>query len=427
MKRIVFLAALVFLYMLGNAQYCTNDNRFTETAVFTDEQICSEPGVIYGSAPAVTGQMQDLILNIYYPCETYDTLPKRPLIVLMHGGMFLSGSLTHLDSTCQEFAKRGFVAATIEYRQGWEYVDNCQAVTVPTVISADRAIYRGIQDLHASMRYLVHNAGEYKIDTAWVFCGGVSAGAFAAVDMAFIKPEQLYNRWPYCNDPKFGPPLGYLNASGNDLTDSFSIKGLFHNWGSIVDINYIQPSNVIPVISFAGDEDKLSPIDSGFFLGCSHYDLMFGSRAICDRLTDYGSCSEMNIKVNGGHGVYNDTYEQGVFRVAKASCFFKSLFCNNCSSVIYTDSVPASCSLYTSLRELPAHQALQTDPNPSNGRIMIKSESPIGSPVNIYDIRGILIHQEPLTSAEQELDLDDLEKGIYVIEIESARSKIIIQ
>ncbi|MBK7028028.1 MAG: T9SS type A sorting domain-containing protein [Bacteroidales bacterium] len=417
MKTALFSLILIALCTQSQAQFCTEDNRFTETAVFTNDQIHIDSSVVYGSATTVNGDVQDLILNIFYPAFEFDPMPNRPLIVLMHSGLFLSGSLSTLDSVCVEFSKRGFVAATIEYRKGWEYVDNCQSVTLNTVISANRAIYRGIQDLHAAMRYITHHAGDYHIDTSWIFCGGVSAGAFAAVDMAFITPQELYNLWPYCNNPQFGIPLGYINTSGNTLTDAFSIKGIFHNWGSIIDIDYIKPSNAIPMIGFAGDLDIISPIDSGFFQNCENYELMFGTEAICERLNQCGACTEMNKKIHGGHGVYNLTAEQCLFRIQKASCFFKSLFCNTCTSSFYTDSVPASCSLITHNNEFLPEEVFSLIPNPGSGMIILKHNASIGSEVMVYNIQGKMVLRQHLDNRHQALDMSSQRAGLYFVSV----------
>lgn len=426
MKTVLLSLLLMALCLLSRAQYCTDDNRFTEIAVFTNEQIHSDTNIVYASAITVTGETQDLILNIHYPAFEFDSMPKRPLIVLMHSGMFMSGSLETLDSICVEFSKRGFVAATIEYRKGWEYVENCQSVTQSTVISANRALYRGIQDLHASLRYLTHHAEEFHIDTAWIFSGGVSAGAFAAVDLAFITPQELYNLWPYCNNPQFGVPLGLINTSGNSLTDTFSLKGLFHNWGSIIDLDFIKPSNAIPMIGFAGDLDLISPIDSGFFQGCENYELMYGTEAICNRVSDCGACTEMNKKIHGGHGVYNLTYGQCLYRIQKASCFFKSLFCNSCTSSFHDDSIPAHCSIITGIAESPDKDGFTISPNPGRGYITIHRNTASGNNCYVYDIQGVLVSEQTLAPGRQYLDLGFLKPGLYILAIGKAREKLIL-
>jgi poly(3-hydroxybutyrate) depolymerase len=427
MKTFLIFSLLIVLNLMVYPQYCTNDNRFTEKAVFTNDQISTDQNVEYGSAATLTGEFQNLIMNIYYPGAAFDTMSKRPLIGLMHGGMFLTGSMANLDSACIEFARRGFVAATMDYRKGWDFVPDCQSVTTNTVISANRAIYRAIQDLHASLRYLVHYADNYGIDTAWIFGGGVSAGAFASVDLAFITPQEFIELWPYCNDPKFGTPLGYINTSGNNFTDTFTLKGLFHNWGSIIDRDYIRPSNAIPLIGFAGELDKISPIDSGFFEGCINYELIFGTRAIYERITEYGVCAEMNLKIQAGHGVYNTTYEQGLFRIGRACCFFKSVFCESCISSYYTDSIAANCSLFTNSDKSASIPQLRAEPNPSNGHLTLLCDSPIGSCIKVYNIEGKLVHEEMLKSPAQEINLSNCGEGIFVLAVDSARIKIILR
>ncbi len=420
---------LVFFILLHHgvfAQYCTPNNRFTEAAVFTEAQVDSAVNVVYGSALDYAATNVDLKLNIYYPSPSIETLSARPLIVLMHGGMFMNGDKSNLTSACMEFAKRGYVAATIEYRLGWGFVPTCQLVTPEVVISSNRAIYRAIQDLHASVRFLVHNAAQFSIDTAWIFVGGVSAGAFATADMAFITADEFALRWPYCNDPQFGVPLGYINSNGNTLTDTFTLKGLFHNWGSVVDIDYIHPSTAIPMIGFAGELDEISPIDSGFFESCLRYDLMFGTRAIFQRLDNFGVCSEVNIKPNAGHGVYNSTYEQGIFRIGRASCFFKSLFCGTCASLYTTDSIPPSCSLITTTKNLLPKASLQLSPNPSNGQLTVISNAPQGSLMKVYTLLGELLYCEPLNSAAQELHLCHLPGGVYIVEVNDQRTCLIL-
>lgn len=417
---------MMALFFQSYGQYCTDDNRFTEIAVFANDQIHADTSVVYGTAPMISGETQDLIMNIFYPGIEIDPLPKRPLIVLMHSGMFLSGSLNTLDSVCFEFSKRGFVAVTVEYRKGWDYVDNCQSVTLNTVISANRALYRGIQDLHASIRYLTHHAEDYHIDTSWIFSGGVSAGAFAAVDLAFITPQELFDLWPYCNNSLYGDPLGFINNSGNALTDTFSIKGLFHNWGSIIDLDFIKPSNAIPMIGFAGDLDIISPIDSGFFQGCENYELMFGTEAICNRVNQCGACTEMNKKLHGGHGVYNLTYEQCLYRIQRTSCFFKSLFCNSCASSFHTDSLPAKCSIITDI-SLPTEKLSFTlSPNPSTGFITIQNNSAIGVKFKVYNIQGALVFEQALVTGQQSYDLNFLQAGLYIVAIGNKKEKLLL-
>ena len=69
------------------AQFCTNDNRFTQVEYFADNQIDSSMDVIYAT---VNGN-EDLAMDIYYPSSTADNLSKRPLILVAHGGGYVAG------------------------------------------------------------------------------------------------------------------------------------------------------------------------------------------------------------------------------------------------------------------------------------------------------------------------------------------------
>jgi poly(3-hydroxybutyrate) depolymerase len=417
-KFFVFILFFVSIFNVF-AQYC-NTNRFTELPVFTNDQIDSDLGIIYGNALNYNGQYQDLIMNVHSPKLLNDTLEKRPLIVLMHGGSFLSGKLIQLDSVCIEFAKRGFVAATIEYRLGWTAAYNCQTTDSGNVKSINKAIYRSMQDLHASLRYLVNNHSQYKIDTAWIFAGGVSAGAFATVDLAFISQQQFFNRFPYCQS------LGNLDTSGNNLTNVFTLKGLFHNWGSIIDIDYITQSNAIPMIAFAGEMDITSPIDSGYYQGCNKFDLMWGSRAIYNKINSLGGCTEINVDIDGGHGVYNQTNAQNLYRVNRASCFFKSLFCADCSSFYNTDSIPANCSYIYTKGEPLKKDEVKIYPNPGKGYFTMESEYIPGNIIQVYNLTGRLVYSSVITSGIQNVDLSNLEEGCYLLRKNDFAGRIVI-
>ncbi len=354
--------------MYGQGRYCTSDERFTGTPVFTEGEVDASMGVSYGIAKNYKDQEENLILNIYYPKMSVDTMTKRPLVVLVHGGGFVGGSLNGLNDYCMNFAQRGYVAATVEYRLGWDKApEPCEG----DPISQQEAFYRSLQDVHAAVRYLVNNADTYKIDTGWIFAGGTSAGAFTTTNLAFFQQSEVDSMLPYLR-----ASLGSINGSGNTLTDTFRIKGLFHNWGSVFNLGIITISDAIPLIGFAGDRDAISPIDSGYWQGCTDFHIMYGTRAIHERLKDVGICSELNVKVDGGHGVWKDTPEQNIFRIERACCFFKSIFCKACSSVGNYDSIPAACGALNNNNSVGQNETSEIGiyPNPFTDRLNITIE-----------------------------------------------------
>src|SRR5581483_11615310 len=73
-------------------------------------------GLVYGSAPDLSGNPVTLTLDMYRP--TGDTQTSRPAIVLVHGSGFISGDSTNsaMVKMANAFAKRGYVAVSINYR-----------------------------------------------------------------------------------------------------------------------------------------------------------------------------------------------------------------------------------------------------------------------------------------------------------------------
>ena len=70
-----------------------------------------------------------------------------------------------------------FVFVSIDYRIGFNPLESA---------SAERAVYRGILDLRASLRFLMDNADTYGIDTSNIFLTGTSAGSISALGQTFM-------------------------------------------------------------------------------------------------------------------------------------------------------------------------------------------------------------------------------------------------
>ena len=157
MKKIVlFFFGFVFYYL--QAQNPCESNRYIEE-VFSNYTLQS--GIYFGSAdPYGLVSNQDLYLDIYMPAG--DTLSKRPVIVHKFGGGYAIGwrSEPNIPAFAEEYTKRGYVFISIDYRLGFNPLESA---------SAERAVYRGIQDLRAALRYIAQNANTYGIDTSHIF------------------------------------------------------------------------------------------------------------------------------------------------------------------------------------------------------------------------------------------------------------------
>jgi hypothetical protein len=396
MKFYLSIFLSLFIYNFSIAQYCTSDSRFTEKKYFSISQIDSTLDLSYGNALNWQNSNEDLKLDIYYPSLNHDNLTKRPFILLIHGGSFLFGDKADWRLLCREFAKRGFVVATINYRLGYGSND---------ANGLNKAIYRAQQDANASLRYIVENKDLYKIDTSAILIGGGSAGAFTALNVQYLS-EQEWN----ITTTGISSTLGSLDNSGNSFTHDFTVKGIFNNWGLTVG-QFIQPSEMLPMISFHGELDDIVEIDTSI-------NGLYGSRKIHQELINNNICSDLTVKIDGGHGIYTD-YSGSQFRVGRASCFFKSIFCNNCTDFYSTNYTPANCSETNSLLEQNETKHYSIYPNPFNANLNINNL--VGNESII--LSNYLEQQVYVGQDISEVNTKELNKGVYFLTISSQNRK----
>src|SRR5262249_29595134 len=131
-----------------------------------------------------TGADEQVAMDIYKPANAAGK--KFPLVLLIHGGGFKTGSRKPLGAVCADLANNGYVAASIDYRLGWGGTrKTCSSDT----IQLKQALYRALQDAHAALNYLAQNADQYSIDKDSVFIGGASAGAVTALFTAYLPTK----------------------------------------------------------------------------------------------------------------------------------------------------------------------------------------------------------------------------------------------
>ncbi len=401
MKIKILILAILFFSCIRNtyAQYCTNDSRYTEVPYFDSIEISVGANIQYGTAIDYLGNNYALRMDVYYPNLNIDSSLKRPLIILFHGGGFVSGDKQSGDikDLCIHLARRGFVCATLNYRLGYDFTEYGQF----------KARYRAIQDGHAALRYIVNSANNIRVDTNWIFVGGQSAGSLLALGMVYADQLELDSISLLYNNTSVGSELGSIYTSGNNLTNTYSIKGIFNNWGGVT-ATEIDLDEMIPTISFHGELDTtvLINADSSFI----HYTLN-GSRAIHNQLILNNICSELTVDMLGEHGIFRNSSSE--FRASRASCFFKSIFCNSCTSFSTTDSIASNCSLPVSVNENYFENGVNIYPNPFDNKFIIEGIRS-SSELTIYNSYGNLVYKEMNNSGIVEAELIP---GIYLLQI----------
>jgi hypothetical protein len=277
---------------------------------------------------------------------------KRPFMLLIHGGSFREGCRDDMLREAEEFARRGYVVGTIDYRLGWipgeevyyqttakalcnsvEPGDNADKCKMDNQDDLRFAQYKAIQDAHAALRFMAYYAEAFNINTSYMYVGGQSAGSAIAGNLAYMQAndyEAIY--------PGVGAILGPFNANGNKLPDlPAKLAGYYNNWGGLADTAYIKLNGAadrIPMIAFHGINDMVVPFELGPGNGCTGGELGTenGSKAIYEKLKKFSNPklpTEL-YAVNGGHGIFQGdpqaVTEEGLkslYRIQKAICFFR--------------------------------------------------------------------------------------------------------
>jgi len=110
----------------------------------------ARPGLVYARYGS-----REMHLDLFQPKHGR----RFPAVILVHGGAWITGNHTMENPFAMEMAKRGFVAATIEYR-----------------LSNEAKYPAAIHDLKASIRWLRANATRLDIDPNRIAAVGASAG-----------------------------------------------------------------------------------------------------------------------------------------------------------------------------------------------------------------------------------------------------------
>lgn len=147
--------------------------------------------VTYATAPSLNdSSMETLLMDVYTP--TGDTVTARPAIVFIHGGGFRGGSKANDVTDATEYAERGFVTVSINYRLDKDNV--CRALqdgkltaeeAAAAQIECEVAITSAQHDAQAAIRYIRGHAASLGVDATKIATIGFSAGAVTAANVAY--------------------------------------------------------------------------------------------------------------------------------------------------------------------------------------------------------------------------------------------------
>lgn len=302
MKKAITAFVILHVATLVCAQ--CDGNRYRN---FMFSEVVKTADIAYGENLNLEGAMEVLNMDVYEPAG--DVSEERALVIVSHGGFFLTGSKEGEDVVplCQDLARMGYVVASINYRLGIEF-------ETPLNEPYGRTVMRALQDLRAAIRWFRQDAAganSFGIDPEEIYTGGVSAGGFMAIHLAYLDEDEIP---AYIDMSAPGLEGGIEGQSGNPGFSS-EVNAIFNISGAIGDTAWIDPGEN-PVCLFHGDEDATVPFgsDTFFLFGIMEVVELDGSGSMNEKLDETGipHCFEINegyghVPHLGNDAVYDTT------------------------------------------------------------------------------------------------------------------------
>lgn len=364
--------------------------------------------IVYGENIDYQGNVTELELDVYQPIG--DTEAARPLIIMVHGGSFISGSKDGPDVTslAADFSKMGYVVASINYRLGITIGLDLEA-------SATESVIRGFHDGKAAVRYfrkdVAENGNTYDINPDEIYMVGVSAGGFISLHVAYMDEVSEIPSWADTTLPGLG---GGIEGESGNAGYSSEVKGIVNIAGAIGDTTWMQPTDA-PVLSFHGTNDGTVPFGSDVLqlLGIDITEVD-GSSSVHEKANEIGLLNCFEIHEGQGHvpHVGNEAYYDTTRAIM--SNFIGSLVCP------LTEMDCEYRELELSTNDLQALEGLSIYPNPARKTVTIEVPTQISSNnLTVYGIDGRIVDSFNITSGVARLEVEGWASGIYIVEVNS--------
>ena len=356
-------------------------------------------GVTYGAAVNSAGVNQTLVMDIYQP--TGDVLARRPVIIFAHQGGFITGSKTdpYMIAVCTQFAKLGYVTASIDYRLldfGTIFGGGFDTVNVA------KSAIRGMQDLRAAVRFFRRDAATtntYRVQPSYIAVGGSSAGAFAALEVGYL--DKASEVPAYVGLAALG---GVEGVSGNPGYSSQPLAVLNLS-GATENPSLIEPGNA-PLLSIHGTADATVPYLQGRVGSSLPPKYVYGSGRLNPRATALGIRNTLVRLSRAGHIPFENTNAAGL---AYADTTFRAIRDFLRPSLAQAGTVLAA-------KSVTAQPVAQAYPNPAEEavRILMPESWATMLEAQLIDAAGRVVRTiNPTSARDLQVLRGSLKAGIY--------------
>lgn len=364
-------------------------------------------------------ELKPLLMDIYTPKG--DSEKKRAAVIVSHGGAMVAGAKDDTDQQtvtyCDSLAARGFVAVSIEYRMGVTLEGSGLTYSIDSVDFA-RAVYRGVQDINAAVRYVRKNADNLGIDPNRIYLVGNSAGAILSLENVYTSKD---NDFPTYIQKKDAPDLGSLNVYGEQGVDSRA-NGVVALWGAVHSPNIIG-ENKTPVLLVHGTDDETVLFKTG-------RPLANASSMVINMLPNSMALMASLLKLNiGTPTLYGSFVIDSVLKAKNIE--HETYFVEKAYHEFYDEpeyEKPVRTKVFDFLYKLATSDAVSSigkravlarasGVQMQNGNRSFTVSRGIGLKFDIVDIRGRSVMSGKVSAGES-VDLRTLENGVYVLRVQ---------
>lgn len=420
MKKLYTLISGSLLLAASSEQLNAQCGNRYHDFIFSGVDVTSN--IVYGNNVTFNNSSSTLKLDVYRPTGDTDTL--RPLIIFAHGGSFVGGSKTGTDMVplCTDFAKMGYVTASIDYRLFMTDLP----FPGPDSNDAGGAVMRAVHDARAAVRFFRKNYTEdgntYGIDTNNIYFGGVSAGGFIALHLAYMNELSEFPNYIDTTGVTVGTKtgqkglLGGIEGLSGSQGYSSKVKAILNLSGALSDTAWINTGDV-PLFSSHGTGDGTVPHGTAliYLQPPTTYPIQIvdGSSSVAAKANEVGvvNCFKSyisNSHVPEGDAPYYDT----------TLCLMRNFLEH------FTCGVPFNCNytaMVTNISDLTANDAtFNVYPNPAHSVLTVDLKAFSGKNINVelYDGLGRKVKESNKILTEQHtITRGNLPNGIYLINV----------
>lgn len=393
-----FLLALTFCFSCTFSVEAQCDHRFDEAL---SDSFVLHKNIVYGSNITSDGDVIDLTMDIFEP--SIPSEKPRPVMILAHGGGFFDGSkeMAEVVWFCEDFAKRGFVTASINYRK---------EASVLSLIDREKmikAVIRATEDYKAAIRFFYRSAEEsnpYDIDANYIIVGGTSAGSIAAMHAVFMdefyKLPSNYQGWVQ-------EIVGDTTMIGNSGNAGYpqEVAGIINISGAIISPIHLEDNADIPIFSAHNQVDLTIPYAWGHPYQLPFLPTLAGSLPIHKKMKEIGGYSKLyaiNEINHVPHTNFDGTKNEEVYNTSMRRIADFLRYIVPCTEIT-TDIIDHQ------------HQQLTVYPNPVKNKVEIKGLPNAQEYIfSLMDISGKVL-EDRLVIQQEQLDLGTHSNGLYLL------------